>query len=599
MENVRQEVQAFERSRQQYIMAIIKDLDMRFTNLMKDLEDFLVLHCADQEGTEKRLRSLVDRINKPGLTFEFLMKQWKIWEPILRKNPITDSLSLKKTVQLAIEHDIHTSRIPHIRMLYSMYILLPLSTASCERGFSSMKYIKSKRRNKLSENSLRYCMIISNHRWSHGPLNFRSIAEVLFESLRNKVAPKEYTLTDLMESLEKKPKKLRKSSRPAKIAKDTASKDPLKSSSTLKVSVEEGKLRQSFMVHDQMLWGENVDRCIQSCRKRIGKIDEEHTIVCPVNALWVLSDSVTSGISNLQTLVNWRADIRSHDIHAYFDKIADRFNNAQYMTVYMPLCVRNAHYLTVVLQKQVDGQTHCYVLDSTGRENFVLAGRQATVELLYSYIETTRLVLNHQNSDVIEVDTNGITEIEQQLQTIASMPLTSVSTMKITELAKKLELMKTPLRTEIKWLEGIEQDGSFECGLAVAGNIALLEWVTKGGLLGIDSVGDNFTAVCRTLPNAFGGIGYNRQSGFPALVEACALGLCTDAQDAESNMNTPVQFEKSRLSKISHTFDKISSPMISKKRKLRQINLMDFFRTPAKKPKSSKATSNLSCKKSE
>ena len=149
MENVRQEVQAFERSRQQYIMAIIKDLDMRFTNLMKDLEDFLVLHCADQEGTEKRLRSLVDRINKPGLTFEFLMKQWKIWEPILRKNPITDSLSLKKTVQLAIEHDIHTSRIPHIRMLYSMYILLPLSTASCERGFSSMNYIKSKRRNTL------------------------------------------------------------------------------------------------------------------------------------------------------------------------------------------------------------------------------------------------------------------------------------------------------------------------------------------------------------------------------------------------------------------------------------------------------------------
>ena len=51
VENVRQEVQAFERSRQQYIMAIIKDLDMRFTNLMKDLEDFLVLHCADQEGT--------------------------------------------------------------------------------------------------------------------------------------------------------------------------------------------------------------------------------------------------------------------------------------------------------------------------------------------------------------------------------------------------------------------------------------------------------------------------------------------------------------------------------------------------------------------
>ena len=83
------------------------------------------------------------------------------------------------------------------------------------------------------------------------------------------------------------------------------------------------------------------------------------------------------------------------------------------------------------------------------------------------------------------------------------MALTSASTLKITELERKLELMKTPLQTEIKRLEGIEQDGSFECGLAAAGNIALLERVTKGGLLGIDSVGDNFTTVCRPLPNAF------------------------------------------------------------------------------------------------
>ena len=159
--------------------------------------------------------------------------------------------------------------------------------------------------------------------------------------------------------------------------------------------------------------------------------------------------------------------------------------------------------------------------------------------------------------------------------------------------------MKTPLRTEIKWLEGIEQDGSFECGLAVAGNIALLEWVTKGGLLGIDSVGDNFTSVCRTLLNAFGGIGYNRESGFPALVEACALGLSANSQDAKSNMNKPAQCEKSSLSKINHTFDKIPSPMFSKKRNLRQTNLMDLLRKPAKKPKHSNATSNLSCEKSE
>ena len=74
-----------------------------------------------------------------------------------------------------------------------------------------------------------------------------------------------------------------------------------------------------------------------------------------------------------------------------------------------------------------------------------------TVELLYSYIGTTRLALNAQISNVIEVDTSRITEIEQQLQAIASMPLTTTSTIQITELARKLELMKTPLRSDIKW----------------------------------------------------------------------------------------------------------------------------------------------------
>ena len=80
-ERIKQEVEDFVRSKQQYLNAIIKDLDMRFSTLMEDLEDFLVLHSANQKGTEKRLRSLVERINKPGLTFEVLMKQWKIWEP--------------------------------------------------------------------------------------------------------------------------------------------------------------------------------------------------------------------------------------------------------------------------------------------------------------------------------------------------------------------------------------------------------------------------------------------------------------------------------------------------------------------------------------
>ena len=86
-----------------------------------------------------------------------------------------------------------------------------------------------------------------------------------------------------------------------------------------------------------------------------------------------------------------------------------------------------------------------------------LGGRQVTVELLYSYIGTTRLVLNAQISAVIEVDTSRIEEIEQQLQAIASMPLTTTSTIQITKLARKLELMKTPLRSETNGLRELNR----------------------------------------------------------------------------------------------------------------------------------------------
>ena len=43
-----------------------------------------------------------------------------------------------------------------------------------------------------------------------------------------------------------------------------------------------------------------------------------------------------------------------------------------------------------------------------------------------------------------------------------------------------------------------------ECGLAVAGNIALFERVTEAGQFPVD---DNFTKICRIMPNAYGGVG--------------------------------------------------------------------------------------------
>ena len=253
----------------------------------------------------------------------------------------------------------------------------------------------------------------------------------------------------------------------------------------------------------------------------------------------------------------------------------------------MPLCVRNSHYVTVVLQKLVTGESQCFIVDSTGRDNFFSAGRQSTVELLYSYIETTRLRLNPVIVDVIETDEASIRVVQEELVKTASMPLTTAICAKITELTRKLELLQVRLRPEIKWLEGIEQDGSFECGLAVAGNIALHERVTEGGQLLPD-----FTEICRTMPNLYGTIGYSREMGLPALVEACSLALGADVGNEKTarretfdRIKAQSSPEKLQYDKFLNAQSKVSSPMNSKKRKLRQTSLLRLFNASSKKTK--------------
>ena len=162
------------------------------------------------------------------------------------------------------------------------------------------------------------------------------------------------------------------------------------------------------------------------------------------------------------------------------------------------------------------------------------------------------------------------------------MSLTPAVTMKIRELAKKLELLKISLPPEIKWLEGIEQEGSFECGLAVAGNIALLERITKAGQLRVD---ENFTALCRTMPNEFGGIGYNREAGFPALIEACCIGLGVNIHLEKKDHDENESSLKPQEAQTNSQSSVISNPTCLKKRKLKQAKLPDFFATPCNQRK--------------
>ena len=87
------------------------------------------------------------------------------------------------------------------------------------------------------------------------------------------------------------------------------------------------------------------------------------------------------------------------------------------------------------------------------------------------------------------------------------------------------------------------------------------------------------------MANEFGGIGYNREAGFPASIEAYSIGLGVnihlekkDHDENESSLK-PQEVQTNSQSRA------ISSSSCLKKRKLKQANLLDFFVTPRKQRK--------------
>ena len=82
-------------------------------------------------------------------------------------------------------------------------------------------------------------------------------------------------------------------------------------------------------------------------------------------------------------------------------------------------------------------------------------------------------------------------------------------------------------------------------------------------------------------------------AGFPALVEACSIGLSEnvhvekkDHDSNELNLNKPQASAKSQSRPLIDISKKNSNPSCSKKRKLKQVNLLDLF-----------APSNKQCKR--
>ena len=75
------------------------------------------------------------------------------------------------------------------------------------------------------------------------------------------------------------------------------------------------------------------------------------------------------------------------------------------------------------------------------------------------------------------------------------------------------------------------------------------------------------------MPKEFGGIGYNREAGFPTLIEACSIGLGVNIHLEKKDHDNKKLSLKPQEAQMKSQSSVISSPSCSKKRKLKQVNL--------------------------
>ena len=68
-------------------------------------------------------------------------------------------LTMKKHLSsLALQSSTVSVVYPNLSKLAQVFLVLPVSTADCERGFSTMKRIKSRLRSQMTNETLNHCM---------------------------------------------------------------------------------------------------------------------------------------------------------------------------------------------------------------------------------------------------------------------------------------------------------------------------------------------------------------------------------------------------------------------------------------------------------
>ncbi|ELT88776.1 hypothetical protein CAPTEDRAFT_216552 [Capitella teleta] len=92
----------------------------------------------------------------PGISHSACQAEWLIFREVL--------LDLQEKCEqyvVPLKRAAEGTTLPNLRRIAHVAMVLPVSTADCERGFSAMKRIKTKQRNRLIDTTLNNLMMIT------------------------------------------------------------------------------------------------------------------------------------------------------------------------------------------------------------------------------------------------------------------------------------------------------------------------------------------------------------------------------------------------------------------------------------------------------
>ena len=141
--------------------AIEVRINGRGYNILLEAERVLVQSFAGQVVSEEQLRALHDHF-KDDIDFRRLPAQLQVLANISMPSPVSQLLHAVEAVsRIGIGE---RGLIPDVLKLIKLCLVLPASTASAERSFSTLRRIKSYLRGTISQERLNHLMVISTYK---------------------------------------------------------------------------------------------------------------------------------------------------------------------------------------------------------------------------------------------------------------------------------------------------------------------------------------------------------------------------------------------------------------------------------------------------